>query len=206
MPFKPNERMYRSFTAASLQQARDENDEPEEYTVRGYFTTFDEPYQLWEDLIEVIDPHAFDQCDTSDVIFQSDHDGPPLARTRNGSLVVGFDEHGGWCTANLGGSQAGRERFEAIRSGLIDQMSFGFIIADDGFDYDDETHTSRITNVRKIFDISSVTWPANPGTEIHARSYLDGAIEASRQKQQELLRRAEQRKRTAAALELIKLI
>jgi phage head maturation protease len=87
-------------------------------------------------------------------------------------------------------------------------MSFGFTIASDGVDWDEETRTSRITSISKLFDVSAVSIPANPNTEIHARSYLDGVIE-ERRMQREALQRAEQEKakarraKAAAALELV---
>lgn len=213
MPFKPEERQYRNFAASNFQPVtrEDDADEKPSYVVRGYFTTFNEPYLLDRDFYETISPRAFDDCEMDDVILQMNHDGFVYARTRNGSLKLGFDEHGGYCEADLSGTKQGREDlYEAITNGLIDRMSFGFIIADDGFEFDEDddgTIRSTVTRISKLFDVSAIAgFPANPGTEIHARSYLDGAIEAKHQKQQELLRRAEQRKRTAAALELIELI
>lgn len=195
MPQTPN-RQYRSFPASNFSAEKSDGG----YRVRGYFTTFDEPYVLFDDFKEVIDRTAFDNADTSDVIFQLNHSGIVMARQKNGSLTIGFDEHGGWCEANLGGCQQGRDLYEAITSGLIDQMSFGFMLAEDGFDYDDATRTSRVTRISKVFDVSAVDNPANPGTEIHARSYLDGVIEAE---EQELLQRdRDRRKRIAAALEI----
>lgn len=212
MPFS-DKRMYRNFAASNFNAVmeRESEDSPESYVVRGYFTTFDEPYVLFEDVNEVIDPHAFDECDMSDVIMQVNHDGFVYARTRNNSLRITFDEHGGMCEADLTGSKRGREElYEAITNGLIDRMSFGFIIADDGFEWDDKTRTSRITKISKLFDVSAIAgFPANPGTEIHARDYLNGVIEAG--KQQEMLQRAaqqaelERRRRAAMALELVRL-
>lgn len=207
MPTKSN-REYRSFNAANFKSV---DDDTKPYTVRGYFTTFDEPYHLMNDwdgepIYEVIDRKAFDNCDMSDVIFQYDHAGAVLARTRNDSLSIGFDDHGGWCEAFLGGSQQGRDTFEAISNGLIDQMSFGFLIAKDGAEWDESTRTSRLMSISKTFDVSCVSIPANPGTEIHARSYLDGVIE-ERREQREALQRAERqrRERALAALELAQL-
>lgn len=203
-----SERMYRSFAASNF-QIRESEGEEQSYVVEGYASTFEEPYALWDDVYEVIDRHAFDGSDFSDVIFQENHEGSPLARTRNNSLAVSVDDHGLFVHADLGGSKRGRELYEAITNGLIDQMSFGFIIEEGGFEWDDETRTSRITSIRKVFDVSGVSIPANPTTEIHARDYLNGAIEAA--KQQEMLQRAEQqasverRRRAAMALELAKI-
>lgn len=194
-------RQYRNFAVSNFQPVEDQP-----YTVRGYFTTFNDPYDLYEDFSgpvrEVMLPTALNGADMSDVIFQFNHDGMVMARQRNGSLEVGTDEHGGWCRASLGGCQQGRDLYEAITNQLVDQMSFGFTYAENGVQWNEETRTLVVSGISKVFDVSAVSIPANPGTEIHARSYLDGVIEAARQ--QEMLQRADwdRRKRIAMSLKL----
>lgn len=206
MPFKPSERQYRNIPVANFRALKGE-DGDQSYKVRGYFTTFGEEYALMSDWFEKVDERALDDADMMDVIFLLNHEGAPFARQRNGSLRVGIDSHGGWCEADLYGCRDGRDLYESIKNGLIDEMSFGFIIADDGLEWDEDEDGaihSTITRISKVFDVSAVSIPANPGTEISARSYLDGAIEA-RRKQQEVLRRAEDmRQRKAAAAERLK--
>ena len=126
----------------------------------------------------------------SDVIFQENHEDSPLARIRNGSLVLGEDEEGPWCEAYLGGCQRGRDLYESIQNGLVVEMSFGFTIASDedgeGYttfkDESGDYHTT-ITRISKVFDVSAVSIPANPNTDIsemRKRSYLAARIEADR--------------------------
>ena len=188
MPFKPHERIYRDFSVSNLNLARNEERESEEpsYVVRGHYTVFDAEYPLFPDFYESIDSRALDETDMSDVIFQVDHSDTPLARLRNKSLRLGIDEVGGWCEADLSGSQRGRDIYEAISNGLIDRMSFGFTIADDGFEWDEDEDGvihSRITKIDRLYDVSAVTWPASEHTDISARSYVDAAIEAQREKE-----------------------
>ena len=214
MPYLPDARQYRSFAATNFQPI--DRGEEQSYVVKGHFTTFESEYQLCGNFYEVIDRTALDNADMSDVVFQYDHRGDVLARQRNNSLRVGIDEQGGWCEADLSGCQRGRELYESIKNGLVVEMSFGFIIDDDGFEWEEDDEGvihSRITKISKVFDVSAVSIPANPNTEISARAYLDGAIEAKR-KQQEMLQRAEEeraadeqrrtamRRRAAAALEM----
>ena len=183
MPVKDG-REYRNFdmrfAPVTIDAVEGEGQEPS-YVVEGYATTFDEPYELFPDYYEVIDRHALDGADMSDVLFQLNHCGSPLARQRNNTLSLFIDDHGLNVRADLKGSQPGRETFEAIKNGLIDRMSWGFMIAEDGWEYDRETRTSTITKVSKVFDVSAVSIPANEGTEIHARSYIDGVIEMEHQ-------------------------
>lgn len=199
MPIKDG-REYRSF--ALMQPA---STEEESYVVEGYATTFDDPYDFGRGgAKEVIRSTALDGADMSDVIFQLNHEGSPLARLRNNTMTLERDSHGLHVKADLGGSQAGRDLYEAISNGLVDRMSWGFTVAEGGWDYDPNTRTSYVTKVEKVFDVSAVSIPANEGTEIHARSYIDGAIEA--QEHQELMQRKakkDERARIAAYLELI---
>lgn len=196
MPVKSN-REYRSFdiTADSVCQGEDGA-----LIVEGYATTFDDPYDMGGGYIEVIDRHALDGADMSDVIFQLNHQGIVMARQRNNTLSIMCDDHGLFVRADISGVAAGRELHEAISNKLVDKMSWGFIVADDGWDYDPATRTSTIRKVDKVFDVSAVSIPANAGTEIQARSYLDGVIEAEKR---ESLQRKEEAERICALLEIV---
>lgn len=159
--------------------ALDEFEARDGYVVEGYATTFGQPYQMGEDwsgnpVYECIDAMCLDGADLGDVIFQVDHQGPVHARTRNGSLTVRADGHGIAVWADLSLSEAARQAHEAIRNGLIDRMSWGFTVGE--WSYDRDTRTSTVLRVKKVYDVSAVAFPANPNTEIQARSYLDGVI------------------------------
>lgn len=229
MPFKPQERQYRSFAASNFRALDSENGQEPSYRVRGHFSTWNQEYALyertkyWPAEYEQIDRHAFVNADMSDVIFQENHEDSPLARMRNNSLILGEDEQGPWCEAYLGGCQRGRDLYESIQNGLITEMSFGFTIASDedgeGFttfkDENGDYHTT-ITRISKVFDVSAVSIPANPNTDIsemRKRSYLAARIEADRKAEEEAAAEEAEselhavdiialRKRKALALEL----
>ena len=175
MPFKPNERVYRSMTL--LDAIGLENPLAPEYRVSGYASTFDR-YKLYDDIdgpiYEEIDPHAFDLADMSDVILQYDHAGKVFARTSNNTLQLSIDGHGLKIDADLSLTEASRELWQEISCGLIRQMSFCFTVSDAKFDY--ATSTNHITRIGKVYDVSAVSIPANPGTDIEARSQYDGEI------------------------------
>jgi len=180
---KSDRREYRSMPVMAVQ--RTEGEAENSYRVRGYATTFDEPYTLFEDfdgesIMEVVDPHAFDGADMSDVIMQYDHMGMVFARTRNGSLTLTVDEHGLMIEADLSLTQDSRRLYEAISTGLVDRMSFCFIIEDE--QYDAASKTWRIMKLGKIYDVSAVSIPANPGTEISSerKKRMDGVIQEER--------------------------
>ena len=177
------DREYRNMV---LEVRKIEDDENEEKVVRGYASTFNEPYTLYEDdywrFNEVVDSKAFENTDMSDVIMQYNHEGRVFARISNNTLKVEPDERGLLIEANLGGTELGRQLFEEIEGGYTNKMSFGFTV--DGEDYldtkaeDGKALTVRtIKSVRKLYDVSAVSIPANDGTSISVRSLVDGEIE-----------------------------
>ena len=154
-----------------------------DYYVEGYATTFDDPYVLYEcdgvQYKEVVDRHALDGADLSDVIMQFDHAGRVFARTgKSNTLIVEPQDHGLFVAADLSRTEQARSMHEDIAAGLITKMSWAFTVQEDS--YDRETRTRRILKIKKVYDVSAVSFPANPSTELSARSWLDGVIEAEK--------------------------
>ena len=148
------------------------------YYVEGYAARY-EPYVLYEledgPVYERFERGCFDGCDMSDIIFQLNHQGTVMARQSNGSLIVEPDDVGLFTAADLGRTEAARRLYEEISTGMITKMSWGFILGD--YHYDSENRTIVHTRVKKIFDVSAVSIPANQNTEINARSWADGVID-----------------------------
>lgn len=196
MAIKPD-REYRLIQLPDMQlRAAEQVDEEEpKYIVEGYATTYDDPYTLFEyDGIaykETVSRDALAGADMSDVIFLYNHEGMVFARQSNGTLELTSDERGLHVRADLGTTEASRQMFESIQAGLVTQMSWAFTIADE--DYDEETHTRSIKSVRKVYDVSAVSIPANPNTDIaeSARRSLDGVIKAEEEKRRSERERAE---------------
>lgn len=180
MPIR-DEREYRNMPMMEV-RAAGEGEEPS-FLVEGYATTF-EPYVLFEDegiqYKEQIMPEAFKEADLTDVIFVKDHEGTVFARTKNGSLTLNIDNHGLLSRADLGRTSAAREMHEEIQAKMYTQMSFAFTVAEDS--YDREQHLRKILKIKKLYDVSAVSFPANPGTDIGVatRDYFNGVIEAER--------------------------
>jgi HK97 family phage prohead protease len=180
-----SEREYRDMTM-EIRTAENEEAPEERKVVKGYASTFNEPYTLYENddwrFNEVVDARAFDNTDMSDVIMQYDHEGRVFARISNNTLTVTPDERGLLIEADLGGTELGRQLYEEILGGYTNKMSFGFTV--DGEDYLDTKDADgkaltvrRITSVRKLYDVSAVSLPANDATSISVRSLTDGEIE-----------------------------
>ena len=188
------EREYRNMELRTLFE--DEND----YKVEGYASTF-EPYKLFErdgvDYFERIEPTAFDGADLSDVVFRINHTGRVYARSSAGTVEVWHDEHGLANRTDLSRTQAARDVYDDIRAGNYPKMSFAFTVAPDGDHYDRATHTRVIERIAKVFDISPVDFPANPGTElsVSTRDYFDGVIEMERAERLEREKRERQKQK-----------
>ena len=187
MPAKPHERQYRSLLSplAPVSTGSEKRFDSDFY-VEGYASTFNDPYKLYTaydgtDVYEVIDPDAFKDCDMSDVIMQFDHEGRVFARMSNNTLIVEPQLHGLFTAADLGSTSSSRSIFEDIGAGLITRMSWAFDpdwdSIEDVYDAETNTLTSTIHRVKKIYDVSCVSMPADPNTEISARSHFDGEIE-----------------------------
>lgn len=155
------------------------------YIVEGYASTF-LPYVLFQedgvDYSERIDRHAFDEADLSDVVFRIDHEGPVYARTSAGTVRLDIDDHGLHNINDLSRTQRSRDVFEDIAAGNYPKMSFAFRVAPGGDHYEPETHTRVIDRIAKVFDISAVSFPANPTTNLSVskRDWFDGVIERER--------------------------
>ena len=186
-----NDREYRNM----LFEIRQDGDKPS-FIVEGYASTF-ESYKLieidGEDYNERIEPTAFDDADMSDVVFRVDHEGPVYARASAGTVKLDIDEHGLHQVSDLSQTQRARDLFEDIAAGNYPQMSFAFSISDEH--YDAETRTRVIDRIAKVYDVSPVTWPANPTTELHARDYFNGVIEAEKAAEAERLAAEEAERR-----------
>ena len=188
----PNERtkfkeqaQSRALTLFSSEQAqRIESD----HYVDGYAALY-EPYVLYYDyqnnpVYERFERGCFDECDMSDIIMQYDHEGKVLARNSNGSLVVEADDTGLFFAADLSRTEAARNLYDEVKAGMVTKMSWRFRCGNYYFDTD--TRTIVHLTVKKIYDVSAVSIPANDDTEINARAWADGEIAQVARREAEL--------------------
>lgn len=188
MPVK-KEREYRT-VAAPLSVAAAAKRIDTEYYVEGYATTFDKPYLLYEfedgtKFYERIDAHALDGADMSDVIMQYDHEGRVFARESNNTLILIPDHKGLLIAADLSKTDLARGLYQDIEAGMITKMSWAFTVSEES--YDRATRTRTILKIKKVYDVSAVSIPANGDTEIAVRNFASRSYEA--EKQERLKRR-----------------
>ena len=128
---------------------------------------------------ESIAPGAFRKTlsETPDVRLLVNHEGLPLARTKNGTLTLTEDERGLYFNAELADTQEARDIHTLIARGDVDQMSFAFRVIRQKWS---EDRSRRVLTEVSLSDgdVSVVTYPAYPTTSVEAREELRKAIGA----------------------------
>lgn len=125
---------------------------------------------------EIILPGAFQDVLDNDVRALFNHDdNMVLGRTTNGTLQLSEDEKGLFVRIFPPNTQLGRDLIKSIRRKDITQMSFAFTIDMDGDVWmkDEETGNviRMIKRVKQLYDVSPVTFPAYPQTDVNVHSY-----------------------------------
>lgn len=154
-------------------------------TLSGYASVFSTPSDDLGGFREIIAPAAFtralDSPDLSVALLWNHDPDSVMASTRNGTLELEQDRRGlrMWARVNMDDFDAQRV-VSKIRSGLVDQMSFAFTVADDGDEWTtDAGYPLRVVrDIDALYDVSAVTYPAYPrGTKVEV---LDRAIRCGR--------------------------
>ena len=118
---------------------------------------------------------AFEGRMEDDVRYLLNHKGVPMARTSNGTLELEVREEGLYTRAVLNDTQQSKDVYKAVKRGDITSMSFAFTIAEDEIDV--ERNLRTVTKVKKLYDVSAVTYPAYPTTSIKARDAFSAKLE-----------------------------
>ena len=163
----------RTFTVRNI-----ETREAEDGTMRmaGYAAVFNEP-SLPLPFIERIAPGAFSKTlkETPDVRLLANHEGLPMARTKNGTMRLYEDETGLYFEAELANTQEARDLYTLVARGDVDQMSFAFRVIRQK--YNEDRSERLLTEVSLADgDVSIVTYPAYPTTSVEAREALKKAM------------------------------
>lgn len=172
----------RAFAALDLSlEARAEGGLP---VLRGYAAVFN---QISEDLggfREQVAPGAFAETIQQDDIraLWNHNDDLVLGRNRSGTLRLREDSRGLAIEVDLPDTSWARDVAELVRRGDVSGMSFGFRTIEDSWE---RTAGGELRTLRKVrlFDVSPVTFPAYPQTDVALRS-----LEAWRQSQDRTVR------------------
>ena len=166
----------------------------EKMQIEGYAVVFNSPETY--DYTEIIDEHALDETDMSDVVLRYNHNDSfmVLARTRNKSLDLKVDEKGLLIDATLQDDITDHKNiYNAIKSGLIDKQSFAFVVEEDEYDYDTDTRT--IKKIGKLFDVSVVDQPFYNSTDVSIKSENDEFLTKRKELREEHEKELEEQKK-----------
>jgi HK97 family phage prohead protease len=140
-------------------------------TLRGHAATFGDVYDLGP-FDERFAAGAFDDVLTDDVRALWNHDANTvLGRTKSGTLRLSVDERGLMTEIDL--PESAMALREAIARGDVDQMSHGFTVEKDTWETTDKETGRELRTIEKVgtlYDVSPVTFPANPNTDVALRS------------------------------------
>ena len=157
-------------------------------TITGRPIVFGQKTDLgWYD--EIIERGALDTTDLKDVRLLVNHnvDMIPLARSRNNTenstMQLTADDNGLLIRADLytENNSDSKSLYSAVGRGDVDGMSFMFTVDKDSWDDPDSEHPTRhIRSIRRVFEVSAVTFPAYSHTSIQARGLSD-ALESAKE-------------------------
>ena len=150
-------------------------------------------YNQWTEMgcfSEIIEAGALDGTDLTDVRFLVNHDLSkiPLARSRRNNMGKNTmqltpDSQGlslDWVKLDINNNADARALYSAVERADVDGMSFCFVIDADAWEDIDSNHPKRhITKIKKVIEVSAVTFPAYPGTDIYVQN--EAALESARQ-------------------------
>lgn len=166
---------------------RAEETEEHGHSLNGRPIVFGQRTDLgWYD--EIIEQGALDMTDLKDVRFLVNHntDMIPLARSRNNNenstMQMSVDEDGMTIRVDLDteNNADAKSLYSAVSRGDLSGMSFMFSVDKDSWDDVDTEHpTRRIRSIRRVMEVSAVTFPAYSQTSITARGLSD-ALESAR--------------------------
>lgn len=140
----------------------------------GYASVFDHPYDVGQ-YRETIKPGAFTKtlAEGAEVPLLVNHEGLPLASTRNGTLKLSEDRVGLKINAQLDPNDPESQTLmRKIRTGLLGEMSFAFRAVRQSWSDDYSQRTITEASINKG-DVSVVTFGANPATSVNADGESD---------------------------------
>lgn len=179
----------RSFNA----EIRSADVQDNQMVVEGYALKFNSLSQSFGNWREVIDPHALDNCDMSDVRCLVNHDTTlVLGRNTSGTLELNVDDVGLYFRCVLPDTSYAKDLFEVIKRGDVNQMSFGFFLAPNGDTFSKDPENSgmfirTLKEIEKIYEVSIVTIPAYEETNVEIAQRSIEKMQEEFEKEKELL-------------------
>lgn len=145
--------------------------EADETKIKGYGAVFNKRSENLGGFYEVIEPGAFDGVLGDDVRALINHNSDLiLARTTSKTLKLWVDENGLGYEVEMPDTTYARDLMVSTKRGDISQSSFGFIVDDDTWEEKEGIVLRTIKKIKRLLDVSVVTYPAYPDTSAATRS------------------------------------
>lgn len=144
----------------------------EEKHITGYFSVFNDIYEIAPGMTESVAPGAFSNTLAGDIRALVNHDSTlVLGRTAAHTLELREDAHGLWgdITINPNDSDA-VNLYNRVQRGDVDQCSFGFEVVRQDTEVRDNGDVHWTIREVKLYEVSPCTFPAYESTNISARS------------------------------------
>ena len=179
-------KLERRFTHRQVELRLDNPDHPPK--IVGYGAVFDSRSEDLGGFDEVIERGAFDDVLDDDVRALFNHDDNfILGRRASGTLKLSIDDFGLKYEIDPPDTQMIRDMvLEPMRRGDITQSSFGFFVGEDDWSEDRNGKVTRtIHKIERLIDVSPVTFPAYPNTDVALRK-LNAFVDRSSKFAEEL--------------------
>ena len=161
------------YTHRKVEVRNDENDKPK---IVGYGAVFGSRSEDLGGFTEIIEPGAFDDAMEDDTRALFNHnDDIILGRRSSGTLELTLDDTGLRYEIDPPDSQLVRDMvLIPMQRGDISHSSFGFFLKKDGDTWEEDrngkvTRTILKGGIERLLDVSPVTFPAYPDTEVALR-------------------------------------
>jgi len=188
--------------------------EDNKFQIKGTPIVYNRECVLYENqhfrLTEVIESGAAkDALLRAEQVLLWNHDSSkPMAARKNNTLTIREDLNGVYIEADVSGTVWGRDGYEAIDSGLVDKMSFGFYVNEDGYTEERFVENGKrccrrsIKKLDRVIDFSPVTYPAYQDTDVQARDVEGIQKEFDTEDAQKEKQREEVQKKISDSLEI----
>jgi HK97 family phage prohead protease len=141
--------------------------------IEGHAAVFNKRTEIWPGFWEEVAPGAFTEAlKSEDVYALWNHDPKEvLGNTGAKTLSLSEDDKGLKYSIIPPDTTLGRDLVTLIKRGDVRKSSFGFNIKEEKIEKLDEGKIvlRTILKVQPLFDVSPVTFPAYPQTEVHVR-------------------------------------
>lgn len=138
-------------------------------TIAGHASVFDTPYELWG-FREQVSRGAFKKTlKEADVAALWNHDpNIVLGRNKSKTLRLKEDDVGLWYEVDLPDTQAARDLYTLIQRGDVYQSSFAFEIVKEEWEEPEDQRDLPLRTIKEVrlYDVSPVTYPASPSTDV----------------------------------------